>query len=112
MLKFYFYRIVKANGGSPPLTYQKFNSILVKIGAPEAAVAAPQQIPAQCKTSVSEDLYRVPALEELAVDLTGLGEEKYPGGETEALARMEKYMNKQVLHHAPPPIFASTRWII
>jgi hypothetical protein len=32
----------------------------------------------------------------MQVDLTGLGKELYRGGETEALARMEKYMSQQV----------------
>ncbi len=90
-----FYRIYQANGGSAPLTYQKFLSVLTKIGSPDAAISAPQTLPSQCKTSYSKE-YEVPSLEELGVDLTGLGENKYPGGETEALARLEIYMNRQV----------------
>ena len=69
---------------------------MAKLGVPEVALDAPNELPIQCQTSFSTSDYDVPALEELQVDLTGLGDEIYPGGETEALNRFEKYMNKQV----------------
>ena len=43
------------------------------------ALDAPNELPIQCQTSFSTSDYDVPALEELQVDLTGLGDEIYPG---------------------------------
>lgn len=67
-----------------------------KLGTPEAPLDAPGMLPKACQTSISTG-YSVPTLEELNVDLTGLGKELYPGGENEALARLDKYMCKQVI---------------
>lgn len=90
-------RVFRANGNKAPLTYVKFQSVVNKLGAPEAPLDAPDTIPKPCQTSILTD-FCVPALEELQVDLTGLGNELYRGGETEALARLEKYMCKQVFN--------------
>ncbi len=86
----------KANGSKTPLTYVKFQAVVAKLGTPDIALNAPSQLPLQCQTSFSTSDFDVPTLEGLKVDLTGLGDEIYPGGETEALSRFEKYMNKQV----------------
>lgn len=88
-------RVFKANGNKAPLTYVKFQSVVDKLGIPEAALDAPDQLPDQCKTQHLND-YRVPSLEELKINLDGLGKELFPGGETEALARFEKHMKRQV----------------
>ena len=63
---------------------------------PEKALSAPGVLPKQCQTLLLSDKYNVPLLEDLQVDLTGIGKELYHGGETEALARLEKYMSQQV----------------
>ena len=67
-----------------------------KFGTPEKALNAPGKLPKQCQTLLLSDKYNVPLLEEMQVDLSGIGKELYHGGETEALARMEKYMSQQV----------------
>ena len=93
-------RIFKANGNSTPLTYQKFLSVLEKIGSPEKPLEAPGKIPVQCQPTLALsklDDYKIPTLEELRVDLTGLGKELYLGGESEALERLERYMDKTVI---------------
>lgn len=69
---------------------------MAKFGTPEKALNAPGKLPKQCQTLLLSDKYNVPLLEEMQEDLTGLGKELYRGGETEALARMEKYMSQQV----------------
>ena len=69
---------------------------MLKIGSPENPLEAPEKIPPQCQITLSDTSYKVPTLEELGVDLTGLGVELYPGGETEALIRLDKYMSKTV----------------
>jgi len=38
----------------------------------------------------------VPEIEDLGIDLKELGSNLYPGGESEALSRLELYMKKQV----------------
>ncbi|EFX85418.1 DNA photolyase 1 [Daphnia pulex] len=88
-------KVFKANGNKAPLTYVKFQSVVAKFGTPEKALNAPGKLPKQCQTLLLSDKYNVPLLEEMQVDLTGLGKELYRGGETEALARMEKYMSQQ-----------------
>lgn len=93
-----YYRVFKANGCKTPLTYVKFQSVVNKLGAPEAPLDAPGTIPKPCQTSMLTD-YSVPTLQELQVDLSGLGVELYHGGETEALARLDKYMCKQVFYY-------------
>jgi hypothetical protein len=69
---------------------------VAKFGMPEKALSAPGVLPKQCQTLLLSDKYNVPLLEDLQVDLTGIGKELYHGGETEALARLEKYMSQQV----------------
>ena len=50
-----------------------------------------------CKQDVEEIKdYMVPSLEELGHDVSSLGTTFYPGGETEALRRMEENIKKTV----------------
>ena len=70
-----------------PLTYQKMCSLAAKLGPPPAAEPAPESLPPPGKP---EGEYSVPDLRELGVNPATLGEELYPGGETEGLARMER----------------------
>lgn len=51
------------------------------------------------KTPHSEDhekKYGIPTLEELGQDTAALGEEKFPGGEQEALRRLDEHMKRTV----------------
>jgi len=88
-------KIYKANKNSVPLTYQKFLSVTTQLGSPESSLEAPKQIADGCKTLLLSSEYTIPTLEELGVDLKELGSNLYPGGESEALLRLEKYMKKQ-----------------
>ena len=45
-----------------------------------------------------EQQYGIPALEELCPDADALGEEPFPGGEQEALRRLEENMKRTVFH--------------
>lgn len=40
--------------------------------------------------------YGIPSLKELGLDTTTLGEELYPGGEQEALRRLDEHMKRTV----------------
>ena len=79
------------------MTYQKFLSVTTQLGSPESSLEAPKQIADGCKTLLLSSEYTIPTLEELGVDLKELGSNLYPGGESEALLRLEKYMKKQVI---------------
>ncbi len=92
------YRIKKANGGTTPLTYQKFTSVLLKLGLPSEPKEAPTSVPDACKSSLSPSEFKVPTLEDLKVDTDKLGPHLYPGGETESLERLNKYISKQVCY--------------
>ncbi|XP_057372657.1 cryptochrome-2-like isoform X1 [Daphnia carinata] len=88
-------QVFKANGNKAPLTYVKFQSVVAKFGIPQKAFDSPGSLPKQCQTLLLSEDYNVPHLEEMRVDLTGLGKELFRGGESEALIRLNKYMNQQ-----------------
>ena len=92
------FRIRKANGGTTPLTYQKFTSVLLKLGLPSEPEKAPTSIPDACKSSFSSSEFKVPTLEDLKVNTDNLGPHLYPGGETESLDRLNKYTSRQVCY--------------
>ena len=50
------------------------------------------------KCSISEDQHRVPSLPELGVQPSDVQACKFPGGEREALLRMENCLKKTVSH--------------
>ncbi|XP_035828705.1 cryptochrome-1 [Aplysia californica] len=89
---------VKNNGGCAPLTYQKFQSVLSKMGTPAKALLSPTLTDLEgCKTPVSsshDQYYGVPTLEELGKSSSDCGPLLFPGGETEALDRMERHLKK------------------
>uniref|UniRef100_A0A1B6DMQ6 Photolyase/cryptochrome alpha/beta domain-containing protein n=1 Tax=Clastoptera arizonana TaxID=38151 RepID=A0A1B6DMQ6_9HEMI len=87
-------RVIQANMGKTPLTYQKCVSLLEGLGPPPFPVSAPKYIPNECKAPAEEGKYLVPTLEELGVD-DSIGPCLYPGGETEGLERMERYIKKE-----------------
>lgn len=78
------------------MTYQKFISVLEKLGRPAEALDGPKTVADLCKTTFSPSEFLVPSLEELKVVTSNLGPHLYLGGETESLNRLEKYMKKQV----------------
>jgi cryptochrome len=85
------------NENKVPGTYTSFRGLLSKIGDPPMPLQEPAVEFAKLE-NIDYDLYKIPSLEALGVDLTGLGPCLFPGGETEALKRMnmkfkdEKYI--------------------
>lgn len=62
-------RIIELNGGQPPLTYKRFQTLISRLDPPELPVEAlSDSLMGHCVTPVSEDhgdKYGVPSLEEL-----------------------------------------------
>ncbi|XP_052864838.1 cryptochrome-1 [Anopheles cruzii] len=93
--------IVKRNGGKPPLTYQKYGTLASACTIP-APVSVPHKLPTEGvepETDTQErkcaSCYDPPTLQELGVDEGLLEECKFPGGETEALRRMEECLRRK-----------------
>nr|AAH44385.1 Cry4 protein [Danio rerio] len=88
-------RIVKANGGSPPLTYKKFLHVLSVLGEPEKPARDVSIEDFQrCVTPVDVDrVYAVPSLADLGLQVEA--EVLWPGGESHALQRLEKHFQSQ-----------------
>lgn len=89
--------IIQKNVGKAPTQYQRFLSIAEGLKAPEP-IASPSRLPDHSKP-LNDDhenrniaCYDCPTLAELHVDMKLLGPNLYPGGETEGLKRMEKYL--------------------
>lgn len=63
------HRIIELNGGQPPLTYKRFQTLISRLDPPELPVEALSDgLMGRCVTPVSEDhgdKYGVPSLEEL-----------------------------------------------
>ncbi|CAO1338846.1 unnamed protein product [Diamesa tonsa] len=91
--------ILKKNGGKPPMTYQKFVSVASSCSVP-SPLDVPVKLPSSCKPEKDKNeikdshCYDPPTLKELGVDKSELGTVKFPGGETEALHRMEKHLKR------------------
>lgn len=92
-------KVIKTNGGKPPLTYQRLQTVLSKMSGPPEPVPAPTKSSFKgCDTPIGADhdsVYGVPTLEALGHSSNGLTPVIYPGGETEALKRMEDYLSKE-----------------
>ncbi|KAK3872383.1 hypothetical protein Pcinc_022528 [Petrolisthes cinctipes] len=91
-------KIIATNLGKTPLTYQSLQSLVAKMGPPPYPVPALSSLPTSCiiqPQAPSGSTYNLPSLSELGVDESELGPCLYPGGETEALARLNKYMERK-----------------
>ncbi|KAL3065237.1 hypothetical protein OYC64_015418 [Pagothenia borchgrevinki] len=92
-------RIIEENNGKAPLTYNRFRTILKTIGNPKKPIPAPAiEDTKDVKTPCSENHdknYGIPTLEDLGHDTTTLGEEKFPGGEQEALRRLDENLARK-----------------
>jgi cryptochrome len=92
------------NMGKPPLTYQKMVSLTEQLGSPSQPKIALSCLPEECKEGAAKlplnktDWSRtdVPSLDELGVDVAQLLPCQYPGGETEALRRLEEHLARKV----------------
>ncbi|XP_075153202.1 (6-4)-photolyase [Haematobia irritans] len=92
------YTVLQKNMGKTPLTYQKFLDLIEKMKVPE-----PLDVPKELNNvkpsedsweEKDESCYSVPLLEDLVSDMKALGEEKFPGGESEALKSLEMSLAK------------------
>ncbi|XP_023343983.1 cryptochrome-1, partial [Eurytemora carolleeae] len=86
--------IIAANKGDVPLTYQKFQGLLSKLGSPAKPLELPAVLPTESKPEdIDESKYDVPSLEDIlkraGKKSDDLGLNKFPGGESEALKRLE-----------------------
>uniref|UniRef100_A0A4W4ER79 Photolyase/cryptochrome alpha/beta domain-containing protein n=1 Tax=Electrophorus electricus TaxID=8005 RepID=A0A4W4ER79_ELEEL len=92
-------KIIELNGGQPPLTYKRFQTLVSRMDPPEMPVETlSSTLMGCCITPISEDhgdKYGVPSLEELGFDTEGLSSAVWPGGETEALTRIERHLERK-----------------
>ncbi|KAJ0179717.1 hypothetical protein K1T71_004308 [Dendrolimus kikuchii] len=88
-------KVLKNNNGSVPLTYQKYLSLVTELQVKECIIIS-KIISNECKPpDESSQEYDVPSLGELDLDETTLLPTKYPGGETEAIKRLNMYMARK-----------------
>ncbi|XP_076282000.1 (6-4)-photolyase [Lasioglossum baleicum] len=91
--------IIEKNGGKPPLTYHQFQNVVASMDPPEPPV---QTVTSVCVGSAytplkedHDDHYGVPTLEELGFDTEGLRPPVWVGGESEALARLGRHLERK-----------------
>ncbi|KAM7138058.1 cryptochrome-1-like isoform 2-T3 [Macrochelys suwanniensis] len=91
-------RVIAENNGKVPLTYVRLQTLLVALGPPKQPVPAPALENLKgCCTPCKDDHdaeYGIPMLEELGQDPEQAGPRLYPGGESEALCRLDLHMNR------------------
>ncbi|XP_076385171.1 (6-4)-photolyase isoform X5 [Megachile rotundata] len=91
--------IIEKNGGKPPLTYHQFQNVVACMDVPEPPVPTVTfACVGSAYTPVKEDHddhYGVPTLEELGFDTEGLLPPVWVGGESEALARLERHLERK-----------------
>ncbi|XP_043079560.1 cryptochrome circadian regulator 3b isoform X5 [Puntigrus tetrazona] len=89
-------RIMELNGGQPPLTYKRFQTLVSSMEPPEPPLEPlTPELLRNCVTPVSEnhrERYGVPLLDELGFDTESLSPAVWPGGESEALMRLERHL--------------------
>ncbi|CAM4475112.1 cryptochrome-1 [Caretta caretta] len=92
-------KIIELNGGQPPLTYKRFQTLISRMEPLEMPVETiTAEVMEKCTSPVSDDhdeKYGVPSLEELGFDTDGLPSAVWPGGETEALTRLERHLERK-----------------
>nr|XP_008541635.1 PREDICTED: cryptochrome-2 [Equus przewalskii] len=92
-------RIIELNGQKPPLTYKRFQAIISRMELPRKPVGSvTSQQMESCRADIQEnhdETYGVPSLEELGFPTEGLGPAVWQGGETEALARLDKHLERK-----------------
>ena len=89
--------ISRISDGSPPLTYTKFQRLITQLGPPKMPVSKinPETVASASPYSVSDgdSRYSVPNLVELGFSNSQpKGKSYWVGGETEALSRLERYL--------------------
>uniref|UniRef100_A0AAR2KHC2 Photolyase/cryptochrome alpha/beta domain-containing protein n=1 Tax=Pygocentrus nattereri TaxID=42514 RepID=A0AAR2KHC2_PYGNA len=94
-----FFRIIEMNSNSPPLTFKRFQAIVNRLELPKKPLPTiTQEQMASCRTQIADnhdEHYSVPSLEELGFksqpDVTPV----WKGGETEALERLNKHLDRK-----------------
>ncbi|RNA42711.1 6-4 photolyase [Brachionus plicatilis] len=85
--------VYKKNNEKIPLQYQSFVGALAKIGDPPKPIDEPSNV--FNKLEIDYDLYKIPDLVSIGIDPSACGPLLFPGGETEALRRLEdKFKNE------------------
>ncbi|KAM4619422.1 cryptochrome-2 [Polymixia lowei] len=92
-------RIIEMNNNSPPLTFKRFQTIVNRLELPRRPLPSiTQQQMDRCKTQIEDNhdrLYSVPSLEELGFRTEGLPPAVWKGGESEALDRLHKHLDRK-----------------
>ena len=95
----FFSRIIEVNEGKAPATYRQFINIISSMKAPPIPVP---HISAKIKncgiTPVTDDhdeLWGVPTLAELGFEADNIQTPKWIGGETEALNRLDRHLERK-----------------
>ncbi|XP_029000458.1 cryptochrome circadian regulator 5 [Betta splendens] len=91
-------RIIEQNNGKTPLTYKRLQELTRSLGPPKKPIPAPsvenmQDVKTPCSEN-HEGKYGIPTLEELGHNTASLPEELFPGGEQEALRRLDEHMRR------------------
>ncbi|XP_054273675.1 cryptochrome-1-like isoform X2 [Macrosteles quadrilineatus] len=91
--------IITRNNGHSPLTYHRFQDVIASLGPPpEALDGIDDKVIGNAYTPICDDhndKYGVPTLEELGFETEDLGSPTWQGGETEALARLERHLQRK-----------------
>ncbi|XP_045503844.1 cryptochrome-1-like isoform X2 [Colias croceus] len=92
-------QIIERNGGKAPLTYHQFQALIASMPAPpaaESAISLQNLNGATTPLTVDhDDRFGVPTLEELGFETEGLKPPVWIGGENEALARLERHLERK-----------------
>ncbi|CAI5665892.1 cryptochrome-2 isoform X1 [Oreochromis niloticus] len=93
-------RIIEMNNNSPPLTFKRFQTIVSRLELPRRPLPPiTQQQMDKCHTKIGDNhdqLYSIPSLEELGFRTAGLPPAVWRGGESQALDRLSKHLDKKV----------------
>uniref|UniRef100_A0A7N6FHA9 Photolyase/cryptochrome alpha/beta domain-containing protein n=1 Tax=Anabas testudineus TaxID=64144 RepID=A0A7N6FHA9_ANATE len=93
-------RIIEMNNNNPPLTFKRFQTIVSRLELPRRPLLpVTQQQMDKCCTKIADNhdqLYSIPSLEELGFRTEGLPPAVWRGGESEALERLNKHLDKKV----------------
>ncbi|XP_045542558.1 cryptochrome-1 [Papilio machaon] len=92
-------KIIELNGGKAPLTYHQFQALIASMPPPPAAEAtiSPHTLNG-ATTPITEDhdeRFGVPTLEELGFETENLKPPVWIGGESEALTRLERHLERK-----------------
>lgn len=93
-------RVIEMNNNNPPLTFKRFQTIVSRLELPRRPLPPiTQQQMDKCHTKITDNhdqLYNIPSLEELGFRTEGLPPAVWRGGESEALERLNKHLDKKV----------------